>query len=454
MDTSLREKLSSATSYLTFHHPFISVPLLRLDTHFDAAIPTACTDGRSLRINPDFFASLTPTQSIFLLAHVTLHIAHLHHVRKGARDDGWWNAACDYVVNDTLRAAGFDIVQDALLDSRFSGMSSEEVYEVLVREAREKEKEKENSEEQDEQDEDENGDEEESDSEEEEREGDSNEDEDSDEGDDNNEHEDTSDTSNDHDLPPAPSGFGGDVEQLRDPDTGADLTPAQISNEAAEMEIAAYQALQAEMIAGNGTVNLSAARRMVKAISPSFDAREELLEYAERCLGRDDYSWSRPNQRYFQSTGVYLPALSTSNDLQRIVVVVDTSGSIRDSHLTYMAGVLEDILTAFPSTSILVAYCDTDVRASEEFTIDSIPITLSNAAGGGGTRFQPAFDWVEVEANTIADGPPSLLIYLTDLQPSDTPRDPLTYPVCWLSTSKHAPSQSFGKRINLTLPAM
>ena len=56
--------------------------------------------------------------------------------------------------------------------------------------------------------------------------------------------------------------------------------------------------------------------------------------------------------------------------------------------------------------------------------------------GGGGTRFQPAFDAI---AETGED--PELVIYFTDLESADTPREP-AYPVLWLtdlSTTAHAP---------------
>lgn len=186
-------------------------------------------------------------------------------------------------------------------------------------------------------------------------------------------------------------------------------------------------------------------QRAVEALSPGFDAFSALIEFPESCLGRADYSWTRPNPRYLPS-GIYLPALSSAPDFESLVVAIDTSASIQDRHLRFIAGACEEILLAFPNTVLRIVYCDSEIRGTRDVTAHDLPLSLSDAQGGGGTRFSPVFEW------TVATvGCPSLLIYLTDLRCFDRPAPP-PFPVLWLSISEEAPSLDFGTRIDLTLP--
>jgi predicted metal-dependent peptidase len=57
--------------------------------------------------------------------------------------------------------------------------------------------------------------------------------------------------------------------------------------------------------------------------------------------------------------------------------------------------------------------------------------------GRGGTRFQPAFDWIE--ASGFA---PSIIVYATDLGCADRPCDP-GCPVIWLTPTR-GKSMPFG----------
>ena len=111
--------------------PFLAFIGMQIDHHFDN-VPTACTNGLFIKYNESWFMSLTHEMRMFLIAHEIWHTAFMHPFRKGNKDHVLWNKACDYVINFLLVEAGFEMPVIGLYDSAFRGMSSEEVYNILV----------------------------------------------------------------------------------------------------------------------------------------------------------------------------------------------------------------------------------------------------------------------------------------------------------------------------------
>lgn len=79
---------------------------------------------------------LTTDELIFVYAHELLHAALLHHTRGRGRDPYIWNLATDFVINSWLIEMGVGRFPSVggLYDPRLKGMSSDEVYDLLVRE--------------------------------------------------------------------------------------------------------------------------------------------------------------------------------------------------------------------------------------------------------------------------------------------------------------------------------
>ena len=103
---------------------------------WDNTISTACTNGVFMAWNPKFFESLDRDTKVTVLAHEAWHIAFQHMSRRGTRDPYIWNVAADYVINGMLKAAGY--YMDGfpfLLDDQFIGMTTEQVYDILVQNA-------------------------------------------------------------------------------------------------------------------------------------------------------------------------------------------------------------------------------------------------------------------------------------------------------------------------------
>jgi len=65
-------------------------------------IPTASTNGKRVRFNPDFCNELTDEELKFLVAHECLHPMLEHNYRRQERQHRRWNKAADYVINKLL----------------------------------------------------------------------------------------------------------------------------------------------------------------------------------------------------------------------------------------------------------------------------------------------------------------------------------------------------------------
>lgn len=98
---------------------------------WDDSIPTACTDGKEIRYNPQFFMALTYEEQVFLILHESMHVAYLHMTRLGNRIHSRWNAACDYVINLQLVDRGYKMPSCGLLDQQYRDMSADQVYKLL-----------------------------------------------------------------------------------------------------------------------------------------------------------------------------------------------------------------------------------------------------------------------------------------------------------------------------------
>ncbi len=79
--------------------PFYGDILLRLPILRDDSIPTACTDGRSIRWNGRFFTGLSEAEIRYVLMHEVFHILLKHPLRLKGKDPQIWNVAADIIVN-------------------------------------------------------------------------------------------------------------------------------------------------------------------------------------------------------------------------------------------------------------------------------------------------------------------------------------------------------------------
>ena len=173
------------------------------------------------------------------------------------------------------------------------------------------------------------------------------------------------------------------------------------------------------------------------AAAARVDWRAELRRFADEFTVRDS-SWSRPNRR-FAWQGVTLPgtvAIAPSH----LVAVVDTS-ALWIARPAIDRGGAAKHPGREAAERVTIIDCDTRVNSSETFTTgDTI---RADFRGRAGTKFSPAFAWIEEHAPDA-----SAILYLTDLDCRDFGPEPAA-PVLWAQTDAAARSVPFGDIIRV-----
>jgi predicted metal-dependent peptidase len=198
------------------------------------------------------------------------------------------------------------------------------------------------------------------------------------------------------------------------------------------------QAESCAKIAGNMPGNMS--KLLHDLIYPEKDFASRLLEFAQETLS-DEVVWHRPNRRYLPQ-GVWTPGRENTHQIDNLVVVIDTSGSITLGDMRAYAGAVEQVRDNLDIEKVTVLYCDTQVHEGGEYGIgEQIAFEVQ---GRGGTDFDPPFKHLEKIGLE-----PDLMIYFTDLYGSCTVSAP-EFPVIWAllqNASRFTPG--FGVRIEL-----
>jgi predicted metal-dependent peptidase len=166
--------------------------------------------------------------------------------------------------------------------------------------------------------------------------------------------------------------------------------------------------------------------RLVDAMTqPPLPWRVVLAEFIQPYS--HDLTWRRPERRLI-SRGIYLPT-PDGEQIDRLVIAVDTSGSISNEEMSSALGHIRDVLNSYDHVAATVIACDAAIHDVYELTTgDNLPTKMG---GGGGTRTEPVFDWI-AEQNT----PPYAVVYFTDGYAS-YPEAPPDYPVLWILTPNH-----------------
>lgn len=154
-------------------------------------------------------------------------------------------------------------------------------------------------------------------------------------------------------------------------------------------------------------------------LHPKNNWRQQLYKFMSDNV-KYDTTFNRPNRRFIAS-GIYLPSQLKENI--EVVLAIDTSGSIDSKMLNDFYGELIGIRDSFNNIKITILTCDTKIHEVIEIGDNEKPEIKMK--GGGGTDFQPVFEWIQENKPTC-----KVLIYLTDLCgtfPSNEPQ----YPTLW-----------------------
>lgn len=165
--------------------------------------------------------------------------------------------------------------------------------------------------------------------------------------------------------------------------------------------------------------------------------REELFDVIEDSI-KFDYRLSPPNKKFI-SLGFALPSLGVSKI--KIVVAIDTSGSIDTSVLSKFLSEVEAIMNTFDNFEIDLITADAKVQ--EHYVLCPGDELNYSVKGGGGTNFENTFNYVDTNISDV-----KLLLYFTDGIGKYPEIEPI-YNTLWVLTSKEV-TIPFGRQIYIS----
>jgi predicted metal-dependent peptidase len=347
------DKLITARVGLLLRHPFFGNMATRLQL-IDASdwCSTLATDGRRFYYNVGFVDKLTPKQAEFGFAHEVLHNVFDHMGRRNGRDPQLSNIAADFAVNQILKDERIGEVPDWIKifqDSKYRGMSYEEIYDDIYEKAEKIDISK------------------------------------------------LGELLDEH-LDEEGEGEGGgdqDGEEIDGNGKGKGrpkLTAEekkQIRDEIKEAMVAAAQS------AGAGRVPAGVARLIKDFTEPKMDWRQ-LLRMQIQSIIKSNFSFSRPNRKS-QHSGAVLPGLMNEETID-VSIAIDMSGSISDVQAKDFMSEVKGIMEEYKDFKLDIWCFDTEVYNYAKFTGDTADEIMDyEVKGGGGTDFDVNFEFMKEE---------------------------------------------------------
>ena len=345
MSQDVIEKLTTARVGLLLKAPFFGNMATRMQLK-DASdwCPTAATNGRDFFYNKDFISKLSVKKLEFLFGHEICHAIFDHFGRLGSRDPQLANIAQDYAVNQILvdERIGEKITEvDICYDPKYRGMAWEEIYDELYDKAQKipmdqllKEL-----------------------------------------GDLLDEHIKEGDGAGDGDKDGKgkPTISKEDLQKIKD-----EIKQAMIQSSAA---------------AGAGKTPAGIQRLIKNMTEPKISWRE-LIRQEIQSIVRNDYSFTRPNRKGWQ-TGAVLPGMKEATTID-VAIAIDMSGSIGDEDATTFLSEVKGIMDQYEDFKINLWCFDTEIYNHQAITHDNSEDLVSyEPAGGGGTDFEVNFEFMK-----------------------------------------------------------
>jgi len=223
-------------------------------------------------------------------------------------------------------------------------------------------------------------------------------------------------------LPDMPEDEGGSGEPGGPLDNCEDSDSDSSETDAIEWKIAVIQAANSAKM--HGKLPASMERFIEEITTAKVDWREQLRRFVTE-ISKNDYTWSRPNRR-FVAHNLFLPS-AYSESMGLLVDAIDTSGSITQDVLNAFGSEISAAWNLARPEQLVNIYCDAAINHVDTFNSgDELHFKMH---GGGGTDFNPPFEYIEQQGIK-----PACFIYLTDGY-GPFPKEPPDYPVLWCMTT-------------------
>jgi len=135
-----------------------------------------------------------------------------------------------------------------------------------------------------------------------------------------------------------------------------------------------------------GKVGGNVDRSFTDLMSAKVDWKEALREFVSSVSqGKDDSTWRKPNRRWLQHD-IYMPS-TVSESMGRVVVAIDTSGSIYGEVLNRFISEVASVMQNMNPEQVDLLYWDCNVAGHEVYGLNDADRMTSSTKprGGGGT---------------------------------------------------------------------
>ena len=377
------EKIEKAKAKLMLEHPYFGTIASSLKLEKNNELLTFSSNGERMSYNSEYIEKLEPSEVEFVMANGAMHAVLKHQHRSSGRTNWLWQTATDYVVNGMLVKNGMQPPVYANYEEKFSDMYAEEVYELLRAEM--------------------NSDEEYASAEQQTEQIEEVED----------VHAENLTAQAEYEASPE----GKDEQEGTSDDKKEEQTPdiEELSEEMKEHLEQIFQKLKRQ-----DSLPKDLHFVVPEYFSHKVDWREHLYGYIAS-YAKSTYTFVPPNMKYLYR-GIYLPSLSS--DLLRIVIAIDTSGSVDEALLFEFLGEINSIMQSYPNYEIDVITANAKIQSHKVFLPgESLDYEVS---GGGGTDFRPVFEYIDSYIDY-----PTLLLYFTDGM-GTFPEQEISYDVMWI----------------------
>ena len=349
---------------------------------------TAATDGRHFYYNSRFIKLLRLREIEFLFGHEVLHCVYDHFGRRGERDPQIWNIANDFCVNGDLKkhkVGEFITSVPCLYDAKYHDMSSEEVYNDLMKNVKKL------------------------------------------------------DMSQLIDLLLDDHLDGeGDDQDNENGDKKSNGRPQLTEEEKQQIRDEFKEAvLSAAQTCSAGDLPAGVKRMIQDLTEPRMNWRELIRQQIQSTI-KSDFTWMRSSRKGWHMDAI-MPGMKTHEAID-VVCFLDMSGSVSEGQARDFITEVKGIMEEFQQYRIYIACFDTEVYNARQYDSENLDdITDYELAGGGGTMFECMFSYMKE-----ADIEPKKLIVFTDGYPCGSWGDPNYCDTTWIIHGDPNPNPPFG----------
>lgn len=364
---------------------FYGLLLMHMNFAIDTGCETACTDGRKIYFGPSFLNNLDDDELDFIMMHEVMHCALQHCIRGKDYDQEAFNIACDIVVNSNILESNKGNIKSITLKKYGESMhvapdgeegrfyTAEEVYAMLPVKGKKK---------------------------------------------------------GASGMMGSGGNGGGNGSGNWDDHSkwGTADEDGSLKDEWSKNLLDASEAIEIRDPSNKrGLIPLCADRIIKELRKPQTDWRTILNDFVQEEI--TDYSFTPPDRRFDESP-FFLPDYNEKDEtVKDILFMIDTSGSMSDEAITAVYSEIKGAIDQFNGhLQGWLGFFDAEVVEPKPFSSEE-EFRIIRPKGGGGTRFDIIFKYVEKHMDTL---PASIIIMTDGYCNFPKEEEAMEIPVLWL----------------------